>query len=60
MEDNYEELGQLINSLESLQYSLNLPIGDKIHVEMFKSILPEKVKELKDLFVKITNQNPWE
>ena len=60
MEDNYEELGQLIDSLESLQFSLSLPIGDKIHVEMLKSILPEKIKELKEVFVKITNENPWE
>jgi hypothetical protein len=53
MEDNFEDLGQLIDELGTLVCSLDLPIGDKIHVEMLKEILPEKVKRLKEVFIKI-------
>lgn len=60
MENKYENLGQLIDELDTLTYSLNLPIGDKVNVEMLKEILPEKVKRFKEVFIEITNENPWE
>jgi|GEM_PF-3798731 len=60
MENEYEELGQIIDAIDSLTHALNLSIGDEVHVEMLKVILPEKVKELKDVFIKITDENPWE
>lgn len=59
MEDNAEELGQLIDSLDNLSHALLIPMPDKLHVESLRSSLPEKVKELKDVFVKIFNENPW-
>lgn len=45
MENKYEELGQIIDSLDSLTYSMQLPLGDKMHVEMLKEILPPKNKK---------------
>ncbi len=60
MEDNYEELGQLIDAIDCLASALQLPLSDKIHVEVLKLTLPEKVKAFKEVFTKITGENPWE
>lgn len=60
MEDNFEELGQLIDEMDTLTYSLQLPLSADIHVQMIKEILPEKVKRFKEVFIKISGENPWE
>lgn len=60
MENKFEQLGIIIDELESLTLSLTLPIGDRVHVEMLRAILPEKVQKLKEVFVEITGENPWE
>ena len=60
MEDKFENLGQLIDSLDSVAHALNIPMPDKMHVNNLKEILPEKVKEFKKSFVEITGENPWE
>jgi hypothetical protein len=60
MEESYEKLGTLIDDIESLSFALQLNMDAKFHVEQFKKILPEKVKELKEVYVKITGENPWE
>lgn len=60
MEENFEQLGQIIDSIENLACALDLPMDAKFHVDQLKSLLPEKVKELKELFIKITGENPWE
>ena len=60
MEDKFEELGQLIDSIDSITHALNIPLPPQIHVEQLKNLLPEKVEKLKEVFVKITGENPWE
>lgn len=60
MEENFEQLGELIDSIENLACALNLPMDAQFHVDQLKNSLPEKVKELKELFIKITGENPWE
>lgn len=60
MDENFEKLGELIDSLENLSCALNLPLDNKIHVDQLKILLPEKVEELKKLFVEITGENPWD
>ena len=57
--DKFEKLGQLIDSIDSLACGLNIPIPDSLHVNQLKVLLPQKVKELKELFVEITGDNPW-
>lgn len=59
MNDKFETLGQIIDSIESLVYSLNLPLPPQMHVEQMRVALPEKVEELKSVFVEITGENPW-
>jgi len=60
MNDNYEELGALIDDIESLSFALQLNMPAEFHVQQLKKELPEKVQEMKDVFVKITGENPWE
>ncbi len=59
MEDKFEKLGQLIDSIDSLAHGLNTPMPADFHIKQLKAILPEKVKELKESFVEITGENPW-
>lgn len=60
MEDKFEKLGQLIDSIDSLAYGLDIPMSAEFHMKQLKSILPEKVKELKESFIEITGENPWD
>jgi hypothetical protein len=60
MEDKFEKLGQLIDSLDNLAHALRLPMDPKIHVEQLKSHLPSKGREFKEVFVEITGDNPWD
>ena len=60
MNETYEELGQLIDSIENLAYATRLPIAPHLHLEALREALPEKVKALKKVFVEITGENPWE
>ena len=60
VDEFFEELGQLIDSFDSLASGLEIPMPADFHIERLKTILPEKVKELKELFIKITGENPWD
>lgn len=53
-------LGQLIDSLDSLAHALKMPLPPQMHVEQLGIALPEKVKRLKEVFVEITGENPWD
>jgi hypothetical protein len=58
--DDFERLGLLIDSIDSLACGLNIPMTAEFHIQQLKTILPKKVKELKESFVKITGENPWD
>ncbi len=60
MEEKFEKLGQLIDSIDSLAYALNIPASPEFHIKQLKSLLPEKVKKLKESFIEITGENPWD
>lgn len=60
MEDKFEKLGQLIDSIDSLAHGLNLPMSAEFHLEQLKKILPQKVEALKESFVELSGENPWE
>lgn len=59
MEDKFEKLGQLIDSIDSLAHGLNLPMSAEFHIEQLKKILPQKVEALKESFVELSGENPW-
>jgi len=60
MNENYEKLGTLIDDIESLSFALQLNMPAEFHVQQMKEALPEKVQKLKDVYVKIIGENPWE
>jgi hypothetical protein len=60
MEAKYETLGQLIDSLESLAYGIDIPMSADFHIQQLKNILPQMVIDFKKSFVEITGENPWE
>jgi hypothetical protein len=60
MEEQFEKLGQLIDSLDNLAHALKLPLPPAMHVQSLSNILPEKVSEFKKVFTEITGNNPWE
>lgn len=59
MEEKFEKLGLLIDSIDNLAHGLNLPLPPQMHVEQMKLALTEKVSEFKEVFVEITGENPW-
>jgi hypothetical protein len=60
MEDKFEKLGLLIDSLDNLAHALKLPLPPQMHVEQIGIALPEKVKKLKEVYVEITGKNLWD
>lgn len=55
-----EKLGELINSLDNLAHALKMNIPESIHVQAMRKLLPEKVKEFKEVYIELTGENPWE
>ena len=55
-----ENLGRAIDRVDNLAHGLELPMHPEFPVDMLKKILPGVVKELKQGFVAITGENPWE
>lgn len=60
MNEKFETLGQLIDSIDNIAHALNLPLSADVHLDQLKRLIPEKVAELKKSFVDITGENPWE
>lgn len=60
MDDKYETLGQLIDTVDNLAHALKLPLPPAMHVEQLSKALPEVVEKLKKSFIEITGENPWE
>jgi len=60
MEENFEKLGQIIDGLDNLASGLNLPLPNEMHLDNLKVILPRMVEELKQLFVEMSGEDPWD
>ena len=60
MEDKFEKLGCLIDSLDNITYTLRLPLPPEMHVKQLNVELPIIVKDLKSVFIDIAGENPWE
>ncbi|MBF6631819.1 MAG: hypothetical protein ITG01_11815 [Comamonas sp.] len=59
MNEAQEQLGQLIDDLDSLAHALGMPLPDAMHVQSLRATLPAKVEALKVAFVGVTGENPW-
>lgn len=59
-DNNFEELGVLIDSIDNLYHALKIPMPAQFHIDQLNISLPEKIKEFRNVYVKITGENPWE
>ena len=60
-EEKLENLAVVIDEIDSLCQSLSVTfLDDRLHVEGMRSALPEKVSKLKESYIEISGQNPWE
>ena len=59
MNEKHEDLGRVIDDLDSLAHSLQIPMPAPMHVKSLQQLLPEKVAALKAAFVGITGEDPW-
>jgi len=60
LQNNYEDLGELIDSLDNIAHATILPIPPELHLEALRQALPEKVIALKKVYIAITGENPWD
>jgi hypothetical protein len=60
MTEEFEKLGQAIDRVDNLAHALRLNLPPQMHVDSLKNLLPDIVKELKESFVKVAGENPWE
>lgn len=59
IKDKFEALGVLIDEIDNLAHALKLPLPAEMHVEQIRIALPAKVKKIKEIYVEITDENPW-
>lgn len=55
-----EDLGTLIDRLDNLAHALNMPLSDKMHVDILRDSLPKLVKDFKSAYANELHNNPWE
>lgn len=59
-EEQKETLGDIADRVNNLTGALEIPMPAEFQVTQLKSILPEVVQELRDLYKDVTGENPWE
>lgn len=59
-EESKDKLGQAIDRVSNLEGALQIPMPAEFHIEQFKSLLPEILKELRDGYAEVTGEDPWE
>lgn len=59
-EEQEDQLGRDIDTLDNLAHALLLPMPADFHVRQLKESLPELVKSMKAHFAAIAGWNPWE
>jgi hypothetical protein len=59
-DDQADKLGRVIDEIENLEYALKMPLPPQMHVEQLSKLIPEKVLKLKEIYIDLTGENPWE
>lgn len=59
MTNEQEQLGQQIDTLDSLAHALNMPLPPEMHVNTLRTVLPDLVTDMRAAFVALTGENPW-
>ncbi|MFC0183343.1 hypothetical protein SAMN04515674_105307 [Pseudarcicella hirudinis] len=60
MENSKQELIEYINKVGDMSLSVEMTRMPGIQIEILKIALPEIYKGLKDGFVSLTGENPWD
>jgi len=60
MEEKFEQLGRAIDDVENLSFALKMNIPAEMHVDQPRKYLPGIIEKLKQSFVELSGENPWE
>lgn len=60
MTEHMEKLGLIVDKIENYAAALQLSVPAYIHMEQLREALPEIAKELKEVYINETGENPWE
>lgn len=58
--DNVEEIGRLADTADNYIAATSLPLPASFHVEQLKAGLKDISARLKQIYVNVTGENPWE
>ncbi|WP_159078686.1 hypothetical protein [Orrella marina] len=59
MNERHEDLGRIIDDIDSLAHALTIPLPPEMHIVALRDALPAKVSALKAAFVGIAGYDPW-
>lgn len=59
-EENLEKLGETADQIENILAATNIPMPAQFHLEQFKSILPDIMESLREIYKSESGENPWE
>lgn len=60
MNKNLEKIAETTDELESLLYSLTLPMSAEFHVRQIKKTIPKKIEKIRKAIIEESGENPWE
>lgn len=55
-----DDFGDVIETISNLNGALQLPIRAELHLAGIKGSLPDVEKRLKEIYVTLAGDNPWE
>lgn len=55
-----EAVGRVADKLDSLVHAAKMGLPSDLHLQAMREALPETVQQLRQAYVGITGQNPWE
>lgn len=58
--DDFEELGLLVDQLDAVTYSAKLPVPAHIHVEGLLGTITDVRDKLKKFVIEKSGENPWD
>lgn len=60
MNENFDKIGEVADTLDNLIAAMSLPIPPEIHLKALKESLPEASKKLKEAYIAETGGDPWD
>jgi ElaB/YqjD/DUF883 family membrane-anchored ribosome-binding protein len=54
------ELGELADNIDNIISATNLPMPPEFHLNQIKQNMHDWSKEIKKIYVELTDENPWQ